>query len=85
MECVSKSPPCTIPTPSNEIWIMDIERKAAAGTNDNMIDLDGVDDVVQIVLPAWCQDVKMMSVLWIDSWFFVQSKGRVSAASMPCF
>ena len=64
---------------------MDIERKAAAGTNDNMIDLDGVDDVVQIVLPAWCQDVKMMSVLWIDSWFFVQSKGRVSAASMPCF
>eukprot|EP00961_Rhodomonas_salina_P075289 1010211-Rhodomonas_salina.1 len=40
-----------------------------------MAELDGQDDIIEISLPAWCDDVKAMSVLWIDFWVFVAAKG----------
>jgi hypothetical protein len=42
-----------------------------------MAELDGNDDLIQIVLPSWCNDVTAMSVLWIDSWLVVMNVGQV--------
>ncbi len=78
LSCVSKNPPCTMPTPSNEIWIMDTALKESAGTRDKMAELDGVDDIIQVVLPSWCKSVTAMNVLWIDAWIMVVSTGKVS-------
>jgi len=78
--CASNNPPCTVPTPSNEIWVMDTARKESVGTGstfDGMAELDGEDDMLQIVLPDWCNRVTMMNVLWIDSWLLVMSTGKV--------
>ena len=33
--------------------------------------------MLQIVLPTWCRDVRKMSVLWLDAWIMVLSKGKV--------
>ena len=77
LSCASAIPSCTLPTPSNEIWVMDAARKESEGTGEKMAELDGEDDLLQIVLPSWCNNVMMMSVLWIDSWLLVMSTGRV--------
>lgn len=67
-----------VPNPSNEIWVMDAAREETlAGTTDRMAELDGADDIIQIVLPSWCNSPMMMSVLWIDSWLLVTSAGQV--------
>ena len=78
LSCASANPPCRVPLPSNQIWIMDIARKENVGTGDRMAELDGDDDMVQIVLPAWCNSPRMMNVLWIDFWVVVMSAGKVS-------
>ena len=77
LSCASANPPCQVPLPSNEIWIMDFARKESVGTGDKMAELDGEDDMIQIVLPSWCNRPTMMSVLWIDSWILVMSAGKV--------
>lgn len=54
LSCRTSATPCTLPMPSNEIWIMDTARKENAdGTGDKMAELDGNDDMIQIVLPSW--------------------------------
>ena len=77
LSCASKTPPCQVPSPSSDIWIMDTARQESGGTNDKMAELDGSDDLIQIVLPTWCSRVKAMSVLWIDAWLMVVSTGKV--------
>ena len=73
----SNTQQCTIPAPSNEIWVMDSAPQESVGSSDNMAELDGDDDMLQIVLPTWCRDVRKMSVLWLDAWIMVLSKGKV--------
>ena len=72
----SKTQQCTLPAPSNEIWVMDSAPKESVGSSDKMAELDGDDDMLQIVLPAWCRKVRNMSVLWLDAWIMVLSKGK---------
>lgn len=67
-----------VPMPSNEIWVMDVAREETlVGTSDRMAELDGDDDILQIVLPSWCNSPMMMSVIWIDTWLLVTSAGQV--------
>ena len=42
-----------------------------------MADFDGNDDIMEIKLPAWCADERMMSVLWIDLWLMTVQLGKV--------
>ena len=42
-----------------------------------MADFDGNDDIMEIKLPAWCADERMMSVLWIDFWLMTMQLGKV--------
>jgi hypothetical protein len=42
-----------------------------------MADFDGNDDILEIKLPAWCADERMMSVLWIDFWLMTMQLGKV--------
>ena len=78
VSCARLSPPCTMPMPSNEIWVMDAARQeTGSGTRDKMAELDGDDDILQIVLPAWCDSPSMMSVLWVDLWLLVTSAGEI--------
>jgi hypothetical protein len=42
-----------------------------------MADFDGSDDIMEIMLPAWCADERMMSVLWIDFWLMTMQLGKV--------
>jgi len=81
LSCTTASPPCTLPMPSNEVWVMDTARQESLGTGDNMAEFDGEDDMLQIVLPGWCNNVMMMNVLWIDSWLLVMSIGKVRSLS----
>jgi hypothetical protein len=42
-----------------------------------MANFDGKDDIMEIKLPAWCDDERMMSVLWIDLWLLTMQLGKV--------
>ena len=37
-----------VPTPSSDIWIMDIARKESEGVSDKMAEFDGDDDMLQV-------------------------------------
>jgi len=84
LSCTTASPPCTLPMPSNEVWVMDTARQESLVAGDNMAELDGEDDMLQIVLPGWCNNVMMMNVLWIDSWLLVMSMGKVRCPVCVC-
>lgn len=56
---------------------MDTARKENVDTGDKMAELDGEDDMIQIVLPSWCNHVLMNNVLWIDSWLLIMRTGKV--------
>jgi hypothetical protein len=56
---------------------MDTAQKESGGTRDKMAEFDGIDDIIQVVLPSWCKSVMAMNVLWIDSWMMVVSTGKV--------
>jgi hypothetical protein len=52
-------------------------KQESTGSVDRMADMDGQDDLLQVALPTWCNNVMMMSVLWIDTWLLVMSTGKV--------
>ena len=76
MSCMLEAPPCSVPQPMNYMWVADATPKASS-TTDKMCILDGVDDIITIELPVWCNKANKMGTLWIDMLAQVQAWGNM--------
>ena len=71
ISCIAQG--CIYPTPSNDIWAIDIAREELGdGDGDLTAEFDG-NDIIVVQLPSWCSLASSMGVLWIDVWVFLSS------------
>lgn len=73
---------CQLPKPLSDLWLIDMKQApiAKGSTNpdstrarqtlarDHTAEFDGVDDLVDIPLPPWCDERRSVGVVWIDFW-----------------
>lgn len=65
---------CQLPKPLSDLWLIDMTQARRSSdtlptlTSDRTAKFDGVDDLVDIPLPPWCDEPRSVGVLWIDFW-----------------